>query len=376
MYKRYSEILLRTLVLSVMSTLFVACNQAEQGDKTGQEEERVNQTEDNLSDEIDQSYFEIADVPLFSYRDSNSGLYGYINLDGEVIIPPQFDQAFDFVEGFGLVTVVIDGMISSGFIDEKGEYIIGPRFVEASEFSEGLAAVSTDQMIGYINKQGEIVLSFNIDQFDRVFPFSEGMAMVGKWGSEDDWYMSKGFINRDGDVVIEPQFRSAADFSAGLSLVSDGEKGFLIDKQGTIINEGPRDRMCLYSEGIACEKDENERWGFINLSGEIVIDHQFERVGEFSQGLAPVKLNSLLGFINMDGEMVIEPRYEMASSFSEGLAWVSVDEKWGAIDRNGNIVIEEYYEFADSFNGGLARVFNEGKEQFVNQKGEVVFIAE
>lgn len=356
--------------------LFIACNQVEQGTKTVKEDDSVNQTEDNLFDEIDQPYFEIADTALFSYKDSKSGLYGYINRDGEVVIFPQYDQAFDFVEGVGRVTVVIDGIISSGFIDEQGEYIIEPRFVEASDFSEGLAAVSTAETRGYINKQGEQVLGFNINQYDRVFPFSEGMAMVGKWGSEDAWYMSKGFINRDGDIVIEPQFRSAADFSAGLSLVSDGEKGYVIDKQGTVIKEGPRDRMCLYSEGLACQKDENERWGFINYLGEVVIDHQFERVGEFSQGLAPVKLNGLWGFINMDGDIVIEPYYEMAGSFAEGLAWVSSHQKWSAIDRNGNIVIEEYYEFADSFNGGLARVFYEEQEQFVNQNGEVVFMAE
>ena len=59
-----------------------------------------------------------------------------------------------------------------------------------------------------------------------------------------------GFIDKNGKVVIEPQFDSASNFS----------------------------------EGFACVK-KDDKWGFIDKSGKMVIELQFDRVFDFSEGL-------------------------------------------------------------------------------------------
>lgn len=62
------------------------------------------------------------------------------------------------------------------------------------------------------------------------------------------------------------------------------------------------------------------------------------------------------GFVDRSGEMVIEPQFDMVFSFSEGLAPVQVDGKWGYIDRTGEFAVEPRFEseFGFPFPEGLA----------------------
>ena len=48
--------------------------------------------------------------------------YGYIDKSGSFVIPPQFDDCYEYSEG--IASVEIDG--KSGFIDKQGDFVIPP----------------------------------------------------------------------------------------------------------------------------------------------------------------------------------------------------------------------------------------------------------
>ena len=134
---------------------------------------------------------------------------------------------------------------------------------------------------------------------------------------------------------------------------------------------------------------QNDRWGYIDRSGKIVIEPRFESAREFSEGPAVVYLNGKSGFIDTSGKIVIEPKYPVARPFSEGLARVQVsgepysyEGQWGFIDRTGQMVIaarfgklegvsEEAYDFHD----GLAMIQSGGLTGFIDKKGNTVIRA-
>jgi hypothetical protein len=61
----------------------------------------------------------------------------------------------------------------------------------------------------------------------------------------------------------------------------------------------------------------------------------YDYVGNFSESLAPVKLNDKWGFIDKNGNEVIKIKYDLVLEFSEGLAVFKLKNKWGLVNKQG-----------------------------------------
>lgn len=101
-------------------------------------------------------------------------------------------------------------------------------------------------------------------------------------------------------------------------------------------------------------QNQDGRYGYIDKSGNVMIDFEFEDAEKFSCGLAPVLIDGLWGFINEDGEVVIEPAYLTASvatinadpyvgscTFWDGVGKVQDGDQWILIDTQGNVVVDD-----------------------------------
>lgn len=117
----------------------------------------------------------------------SNGKYGYKNYAGQTIIPAMYSEIFAFKEG--LACVEIDELY--GYINMQNEMVIpADKYVSAMSFSEGLAAVLYNEKYGYINQEGEVVIDY---MFDAATAFEDGKAKVkqdGKWG----------IINKEGKI--------------------------------------------------------------------------------------------------------------------------------------------------------------------------------
>ena len=60
-----------------------------------------------------------------------------------------------------------------------------------------------------------------------------------------------------------------------------------------------------FSEGLAGVMDANEKWGFIDKTGKVVISCQWKGARDFHEGLALVKdANEKWGFIDKTGKIL------------------------------------------------------------------------
>ena len=70
-----------------------------------------------------------------------------------------------------------------------------------------------------------------------------------------------------------------------------------------------------------------------------VTDVDFQLADAFHEGRAAVRVNGLFGFIDVSGAMVIPPRYEQASRFRHGLAEVSDGISVDLINKDGIVIV-------------------------------------
>lgn len=80
---------------------------------------------------------------------------------------------------------------------------------------------------------------------------------------------------------------------------------------------------------------------------------------------SPFEKDDKWGYRNKKGEIVIPLIFDYACDFSDGRARVGKDDKWGFIDMNGNTVIPFIYDLAHDFSEGLAAVLMDGKYGFI-----------
>ena len=214
-----------------------------------------------------------------------NGYWGVIDLKGNTIIPFNYTRLY-------LSDIIIR-------VQKNNEYIVFDRggkplntfSYAASNFSNGLAYAIKNNKRGFIDKTGKTVIPF---EYDGVYNFSDGLAWVSKNGQ-------KSFIDKSGKMVIPLQKEDSNSFSDGFARVfRDGKYCSFIDTTGKITLSLPYDYALSFSEGLAWVK-QNNKWGCVDKTGEIVIPIQFDDAPEnsyyFSEGLAWVKLNGKWGII-------------------------------------------------------------------------------
>lgn len=129
--------------------------------------------------------------------------------------------------------------------------------------------------------------------------------------------------------------------------------------------------VCNFYDGLA-RIMLNDKYGFINTLGTIVIHCSYDYAGDFCNGFAIVKSNEKYGFIDTFCKLIIPCIYDGADNFSDGFARVQLGEKWGFITPDGTLVVPCIYDYAHNFSNGLARVTLKGRWGLINTDGVLV----
>ncbi len=193
--------------------------------------------------------------------------YGYIDREGNEIIPCQYDEPNDLVisEGDfyeGLALVSKNG--EYGYIDKDGNEIIPIKYMKASRFSEGVAFIGGFFGGSFINTKGETIMKTDHTVFGD---FHEGLVVCAS-----DTNGLIGYIDKTGEWKIEPQFRGGGRFSEGIATFKKGGKTGYIDNTGKIIIEAKFENAMPFKNGLAhvIESFDDDIRGYINTKGDYV----------------------------------------------------------------------------------------------------------
>lgn len=262
----------------------------------------------------------------------------YLMDEDNKYIPPK-EQVCEYVD-FGMVQFYIgyydEADMDSGEVNCKwgyfklstGDIVVPPSYDYGYPFYGDRAKVKRAEKYGFIDTKGNLVVDTIWD--DSAHAFHKALCWV-KSGSRF------GYINKDGVIILDPQFEMAKEFKfigetyddeKYVALVKkNGKYGYIDQDGGYIFEPNLHDAREFWSVGYAPVMI-NEKWGFIDKRGEFVVALQFEDVGEDK------------GFIiteNIDKEKAIFGSNRQAIDFYT----VKKYGKWGLMDSDFNIVMPE-----------------------------------
>lgn len=153
--------------------------------------------------------------------------------------------------------------------------------------------------------------------------------------------------------AIAPRYEEATPFgTSGFAWVKRQGKWFVINRQGKEVLQTPFERVAAFSEhgcavGAVGRRFSEEKFGLVGPDGKLILEPEWDDVGELIRGFIPVKRDKKWGYTDADGKLVIPCEWEDAWRFSpKGTAIVIRDDKRGFINTKGKVLVEPVWDGA------------------------------
>lgn len=375
-----------------------------------------------LNKENKEIYTEYEQVEAIQNKDSNNqlwyeenvlkvkkdGKYGIINLDGKVLVEPQYDE---IVAIFGIKNaykVKKDNLY--GVVDGEGKQILNVNYADVINLGEdnksGYIVKDQNGKFGILDYSANQILESKYDAIEQIYGndlyvVTENGAkkVVDKSGADiittgfdniasilknkDNGVIFQkdgkyGVMNLSGQVTIEPQYDDLKEAKTGILIAKNAGKYGIIDLQKA--EKVPFNYATIsYNEkaDIYLADDENYNATIFNNNFEpkltgILTDLDTEKgyitivVGDQTRyynfrfeektdkevmttnTLYLSKKDDKYGFVDKDGNVIVDYIYDEATEQNEyGFSGIKKDGKWGSIDSKGNVVQEPIYNLDD-----------------------------
>jgi len=230
------------------------------------------------------------DIALILLNDQ----FNYVDLQGQLISNKYFSDAEDFSNGLAGVQYNDNG--KWGYLNKKGELQIDTLYEYISDFKNNKAEVEIDDYTFLINNRGKILDTIiEMPRKERAFTLigysgngtlgivnqkgdtimnpqynSFGYVQNGKfWFNEKNKY---GLADTIGTILIEPKYEYLSYFSDnGLATAKIKGKYGYINENGDVIIDFKFQDARGFKYDLASVKF-NDKWGFIDRKGDFVIE--------------------------------------------------------------------------------------------------------
>ena len=268
---------------------------------------------------------------LFTIEKSKK--FGIANLDGNIIVPTEYSQIditgiYLYAQNSQGVTVYnndgtqvnIDRNIAIlntsnekykirinnengtkyGVINEDGEQIIEEEYNYIEYLFDNYFIVSNEQSkLGVIDDDDNVKIELNNDALQKI----EGTNVIQATTTADS---TTRLYSKDMSQVCEMTNANVEIADNYIKISNDTETRYF-DKDGKELKNTE-----VYPNNTLFAKKENDKWGFANKNGNIVVEAKYDKVTEFNEyGFAGVRLDGKWGVVNSAGEEVLSPTYTL-----------------------------------------------------------------
>lgn len=317
--------------------------------------------------------------PSDSYHSfTEKGKVGFKDLDGNVVIAPQFKEAYtEFSEDRAFVkangkTVAIDGrgnviftapsnmvypyknglaefrrkvshfglgnllgLVGLGYFYNHGGVYVG----------EGFSLVDDGQKRGYLDRNGNVIID---SKNDYVYPMEAKGTLVRNEGK-------LGFMNRSGQYVIAPGNYDAGQIdTTGILLTlknkDTGKYGIFDMETGKQEVSFKYDSIDFIGTHYMSVTNDTNRYVVDMADGRIIYKGNAEEMVKSFVGENYTWIYTKNGnyrILSVDGTVISTPIMKdisATSTFTHGYSSVKINGKWGIINSKGELVVQPIYQ--------------------------------
>lgn len=165
--------------------------------------------------------------------------------------------------------------------------------------------------------------------------------------------------------------QTVRDYSCGMSAFYENGKWGFLDISGNVVVEPSYDEVRNFSSDL-CLVSNAGKWGVINKKGKLVHQCEYDSISDFDNGIAFARQNGSGWYLYAAGRrQQLSDRY-VFHPYSDGFARIkdSNTGKWGFVDSKGVIRIAPEYDKATDFKSGHALVSIGGKTYSINKSDD------
>lgn len=222
-------------------------------------------------------------------RVEKNGLYGLIDLSGKELLQCEYDK-IEALEGVqNTFKITKDGKV--GIADNKGNVLITPSYAEITSLdkdkSQGFIVKSSDGKYGIVDTVNKQVLKTKYDTVEKIY--------------RNDYYV-----------------------------VTENGKQEVVKKAGDKVLSGNYDKIeaILQNPENGIIYKQKEKYGIMNLSGDVVIKPEYEKLKEGASGSIIAKKDSKYGIIDLQGNQKVEFKYQNLSYNEKADLYIAEDDQY------------------------------------------------
>lgn len=260
----------------------------------------------------------------------SSGYY-FLNVEGNSFFPEGtgYEEARDFSEG--LAAVKENGLW--GYVDKEGQYILPPRYSSAWSFSNDYAyVIDQNGQPLVIDRAGEIVSS-KIGEIAKIGGYAGGCYIVSVGNGKYNLVDLEGKLCLPKNGVEWPKYKNGVWITDSIT----AHEGVFLPQCRKYI---AGNEVYAY-ETVVIVNSENKGTLYDKATGEVL--YRCKEISPFYEGLAVAKKGMRQTFIDTQGRELLTPRFVQLGNFSDGLASVTLADGTSGMIANP-LIYDEWAE--------------------------------
>jgi hypothetical protein len=253
---------------------------------------------------------------------------GVVDAAMQWIAPPQFEAMTALVGNRALAKT--GGKY--GIMDAKGQWILDPTFddLKLDVAKQGTFLAGRSGQYGVLDSDGAWLIEPRYDDIKSLFNGRYAARVSGQYG----------VLLSDGRWLLEPMFEAIKPLHDNLIVArSAGKDGVYDTEAKTWVIEPRSDELCGFQGKYAIGITDGLRALYDAHTGAVLIGPHYNRLYlSFADGLIPVRVDDKWGYADLHGDLVIPAQFHYTSGFRHGIAWATHEGKMCPLDRRGHWV--------------------------------------